>query len=54
MLRVHHLNCASFCPYGGRLIDGSGKLLREARLVTHTLLIETDEGLVLVDSGIGL
>lgn len=54
MLRVHHLNCASFCPYGGRLIDGSGKLLREARLVTHTLLIETDDGLVLVDSGIGL
>jgi len=53
-VRVHHLNCASFCPYGGRLVDGSGKLLREARLVTHTLLIETDAGLVLVDSGIGL
>lgn len=53
-MRVHHLNCASFCPFGGRLIDGSIRVLREARLVTHTLLIETDRGLVLVDSGLGL
>lgn len=53
-MRVHHLNCASFCPLGGRLIDGSGRVLREAQLVTHTLLIETDAGLVLVDSGLGL
>jgi glyoxylase-like metal-dependent hydrolase (beta-lactamase superfamily II) len=54
VLQVHHLNCASFCPFGGRLIDGGGRLLRSSQLVTHTLLVETDDGLVLVDSGLGL
>ncbi|WP_373047342.1 MBL fold metallo-hydrolase [Vulgatibacter sp.] len=53
-MRVHHLNCASFCPFGGRLVDGSGRVLRAAQVVTHTLLVETGEGLVLVDTGLGL
>jgi len=53
-LRIHHLNTASFCPFGGRLLDGGGRVLRAARLVTHSLLIETGAGLVLVDTGLGL
>ncbi|MDH6523453.1 glyoxylase-like metal-dependent hydrolase (beta-lactamase superfamily II) [Streptomyces sp. SAI-135] len=40
-MRVHHLNCGTMRPCG-------------AHLVCHVLLIETDSGLVLVDSGYGL
>ncbi|AXG83061.1 MBL fold metallo-hydrolase [Streptomyces paludis] len=40
-MKVHHLNCGSMRPPG-------------ARLVCHVLLIETANGLVLVDSGYGL
>lgn len=51
-LRIHHLNCGTCCPIGGRLFDGTtdGPL---GRLVCHCLLIETDDGLVLVDTGFG-
>jgi glyoxylase-like metal-dependent hydrolase (beta-lactamase superfamily II) len=37
-MRVHHLNCGSF-------VNG---------MVSHVLLCETDDGLVLVDSGVGV
>ena len=40
-MRVHHLNCGSMCPVGGPALG------------CHCLLIETDQGLVLVDSGFG-
>ncbi|MFJ6897461.1 MBL fold metallo-hydrolase [Streptomyces hokutonensis] len=40
-MKVHHLNCGTMHPPG-------------ARLVCHVLLIETANGLVLVDSGYGL
>jgi glyoxylase-like metal-dependent hydrolase (beta-lactamase superfamily II) len=40
-------------PTGGRLIDGEPGLLRHGRMVCHCLLIETEAGLVLVDSGLG-
>lgn len=40
-MRVHHLNCGTMHPPG-------------ADLVCHVLLLETDRGLVLVDSGYGL
>lgn len=54
-MRVHHLDCVSMCPRGGRLWDGSsGSILERAHLVCHCLLVETDEGLVLVDTGFGL
>jgi glyoxylase-like metal-dependent hydrolase (beta-lactamase superfamily II) len=45
--RVHHLNCATMRPRAGRT-----RLLPE-RLVAHCLLVEGDEGLTLVDTGIG-
>lgn len=40
-------------PFGGRLIDGEGSVLRRTRMICHCLLIETERGLVLVDSGFG-
>lgn len=52
-MRIHHLNCATMNPFGGRLISGSGRPFRAAQLVCHCLLIETAGGLVLVDSGLG-
>jgi glyoxylase-like metal-dependent hydrolase (beta-lactamase superfamily II) len=43
------------CPRGRRAVNGEGRLLARARLVSHCLLLETDaRGLVLVDTGIGV
>ncbi|APR83005.1 Hypothetical protein A7982_08354 [Minicystis rosea] len=54
-MRVHHLNCGTLCPAGGsRFILGEGGLFTRARMVCHCLLVETDGGLVLVDTGLGL
>ncbi|MDR7302253.1 MBL fold metallo-hydrolase [Haloactinomyces albus] len=53
-MRVHHLNCGTMRPLGGSLIAGSGSILSRATMVCHCLLIETNSGLVLVDTGIGL
>jgi glyoxylase-like metal-dependent hydrolase (beta-lactamase superfamily II) len=52
-MRVHHINCGTFCPIGGRLMDGRSRGLR-GRLVCHCLLLETNDGLTLVDTGLGL
>ena len=52
-MRIHHLNCGTMCPMGGRLFDGYSDGL-SAHLVCHCLLVETDRGLVLVDTGFGL
>lgn len=41
-MNVHHLNCGSMRPYWPRL-----------RAVTHCLLVESSEGLLLVDTGFG-
>lgn len=54
-MRVHHLNCISTCPLGGKLL--SGPTARDAyrgHLVCHCLLVETPSSLVLVDTGLGL
>lgn len=54
-MRVHHLNCISSCPLGGRLMDGrSPSTLHRGELSCHCLLVEADSGLVLVDTGYGL
>lgn len=54
-MRVHHLNCISTCPLGGHLMDeGPESIVRRGRLTNHCLLIETQRGLVLVDTGLGL
>lgn len=51
-MRIHHLNCGTCCPAGGRLFDGISDS-PFGRLVCHCLLIETDRGLVLIDTGFG-
>jgi glyoxylase-like metal-dependent hydrolase (beta-lactamase superfamily II) len=54
-MRIHHLNCITSCPLGGRLMDGrSATPLERGELCCHCLLIETAAGLVLVDTGYGL
>jgi glyoxylase-like metal-dependent hydrolase (beta-lactamase superfamily II) len=52
-MKIHHLNCGCMCPIGGALFDGFSQGLT-ARLVCHCLLIETNQGLVLVDTGFGM
>jgi glyoxylase-like metal-dependent hydrolase (beta-lactamase superfamily II) len=42
------------CPHGARLINGKGGWLEPGRAVCHCLLIEADDGLVLVDTGFGV
>ncbi|MBD2244249.1 MBL fold metallo-hydrolase [Nostoc sp. FACHB-888] len=51
-MRIHHLNCGCMCPIGGALFDGFSRGLT-ACLVCHCLLIETNQGLVLIDTGFG-
>jgi glyoxylase-like metal-dependent hydrolase (beta-lactamase superfamily II) len=51
---VHHLGCGTMCPHGERLINGEGSLLGRARIICHCLLVERDDGLVLIDTGFGL
>ena len=53
-MRIHHLNCATMCPMGGHLMDGMTPGIGPAKLVCHTLLIESNQGLILVDTGMGL
>jgi len=53
-VRIHHLNCGSLCPPGGRLFSGAGGLLSPAPLCCHCLLIEGDDRLILVDTGLGV
>ncbi|GAA1292951.1 MBL fold metallo-hydrolase [Pseudonocardia aurantiaca] len=52
-MKVHHLNCATMRPFGGRLVSGTGSLLATAEMVCHCLLLEAPDGLVLVDTGLG-
>jgi len=54
-MRLHHLNCISTCPLGGRLMDGhSATIVERGHLACHCVLVETDDGLVLIDTGLGL
>jgi glyoxylase-like metal-dependent hydrolase (beta-lactamase superfamily II) len=52
-MRIHHLNCGCMCPVGGRLWDGVSRS-PTARLVCHCLLVESEQGLVLADTGFGM
>jgi glyoxylase-like metal-dependent hydrolase (beta-lactamase superfamily II) len=54
IMRIHHLNCVSACPVGGFVMDGMTKHSLRGRLVSHCLLLEADDSLVLVDTGYGL
>jgi glyoxylase-like metal-dependent hydrolase (beta-lactamase superfamily II) len=54
-VRVHHLNCISTCPLGGKLMDDrTESIIRRGHLACHCLLVEADSSLVLIDTGLGL
>jgi glyoxylase-like metal-dependent hydrolase (beta-lactamase superfamily II) len=54
-MRIHHLNCICACPLGGRLMDGrSPSVLQRGSLCCHCMLVETEHGLCLIDTGYGL
>ncbi|WP_036495587.1 MBL fold metallo-hydrolase [Nocardia sp. BMG111209] len=53
-MRIHHLNCGSTEPLGGKLMGGAGHPLRKAHGICHCLLLETENALVLVDTGLGM
>ncbi|MCG8917470.1 MBL fold metallo-hydrolase [Actinokineospora sp. PR83] len=50
-MRVRHLDCGPMRPLGGSLVDGRPGLLRPAEVCCHVLVVESADGLVLVDSG---
>jgi glyoxylase-like metal-dependent hydrolase (beta-lactamase superfamily II) len=50
---IHHLNCATMCPYSAKPLTGSGGWTEPSTLITHVLAIESNDGIVLVDTGIG-
>lgn len=52
-MKIHHMNCGTMCPMCKRLINGSGGFFERANMVCHCLLVETEQGLVLVDTGLG-
>ena len=51
-MRVHYLRCGTDCPVGGALFDGFSKGLL-GLIPCAAQLIETNEGLVLIDTGYG-
>jgi glyoxylase-like metal-dependent hydrolase (beta-lactamase superfamily II) len=51
-MRIHYLRCGTDCPVGGALFDGFSKGLL-GLIPCAAQLIETNEGLVLVDTGYG-
>lgn len=51
-MRIHHLNCTTMRPFAF-VLSSTGTLLSRSHLVVHCLLIETDDGLALVETGFG-
>jgi len=52
-MKIHHLNCATLCPLGQKFLLGYGSPIEQANLVCHCLLIETNNELILIDTGLG-
>jgi glyoxylase-like metal-dependent hydrolase (beta-lactamase superfamily II) len=52
-MKFHHLSAGTLCPLSAKLINGEGGLFSPARMVCHCWLIESDDGLILVDTGMG-
>jgi glyoxylase-like metal-dependent hydrolase (beta-lactamase superfamily II) len=52
-MRIHHLNCGTLALPLGVALVGTGGLFTPAPAVIHCLLAETEDGLLLVDTGFG-
>jgi glyoxylase-like metal-dependent hydrolase (beta-lactamase superfamily II) len=53
MVAVHHLNCCTIRIPAAHAMIGTGTVLGRAQGVTHCVLVETREGLLLIDTGLG-
>jgi glyoxylase-like metal-dependent hydrolase (beta-lactamase superfamily II) len=51
-MSIHHLNCTTMRPFAF-VLSGTGSLVSRSHLIVHCLLIESDDGLVLVETGFG-
>ena len=52
-MHVYHLNCGTINVPAGASLIGTGGFFTPARGVTHCILAETDNGLLLIDTGWG-
>src|SRR5215472_3288530 len=52
-MKVHHVDCGTMCPLSARLINGRGGWFERSRMCCHCLILETNDGLALVDTGLG-
>jgi glyoxylase-like metal-dependent hydrolase (beta-lactamase superfamily II) len=52
-MEILHLNCGTMYPYGLPSDDDTGGFLKRGYGVIHCLLVDTGDGLVLVDTGWG-
>ncbi|NIM93908.1 MAG: MBL fold metallo-hydrolase [Anaerolineales bacterium] len=53
-MEVHHLNCGTIYPFGLPDVEGNGGFFKRGQGVIHCLLVDTGDGLVLVDTGWGM
>lgn len=51
-MTVHHVNAGTMCPLGAKYVTGDPGLGR-GLITCHILVIESSDGLVLVDTGMG-
>lgn len=52
-MKIYHLNCGSMCPVCERLINGYGGFTTAGFFPCHCVLIESNNKLALIDTGIG-
>jgi glyoxylase-like metal-dependent hydrolase (beta-lactamase superfamily II) len=52
-MQIHHLNCGTMHAFGFPRDDGTGGFFQRGRGVIHCLLVDTGDGLVLIDTGWG-
>jgi glyoxylase-like metal-dependent hydrolase (beta-lactamase superfamily II) len=53
-MKIHHLNCGTMHPFGLPRDNGTSGFFLRGDGVLHCLLVETSDGLVLIDTGWGL
>jgi glyoxylase-like metal-dependent hydrolase (beta-lactamase superfamily II) len=52
-MQIHHINCGTSYNLLTPGVYGDGNIFKRIPLITHCLLVETEEGLLLVDTGFG-
>tara|TARA_B100001971_G_C18267964_1_gene595978 strand:- start:32173 stop:32970 length:798 start_codon:yes stop_codon:yes gene_type:complete len=49
-MKIHEVNATSMCPIGGKLLPKAFP----SEVICHCLIIESEEGLILIDTGLSL